>query len=196
MLSQCWYASDPVTAAVTLCQLPASSPAYSERGHPASSLDHTRHPIMGCSSEQCCNGELALAQGKQLGGGGCRAAELPAPQLGQLLVTPKPDSSKGHGSKQDLPVASPGKGAAGCLQAELCPPKLAPLPPRLHAGALVGGGGGWGPAFPSPPAWEKLMLPGKGGHGHSCGALYWSPPCSEGWETGGGGGDAGVVAGL
>lgn len=34
---------------------------------------------------------------------------------------------------------------------------------------------------------EKLMLPGKGGCGHSCGALCQSPPCGKGQESGCGG---------
>lgn len=92
---------------------------------------------------------------------------------------PNPGSS--NGAVRELPgEPPPGRRLlAACRQG--CAPEthLAASWPPMPACRWVGEAGGDRLSLLLPPG-EKLMLPGKGGGGRSCGALCRSPPCGCG----------------
>lgn len=97
---------------------------------------------------------------------------------------------KGQWSEPDLPgdplLRPPqAKGPLAACRQGCAPPEptpLAPGSPMLGCWWVEEAGRDWLSLLLA--SGEKLMLPGKGGRGRSCGALCQSPPCGKGRESG------------
>lgn len=210
MLSQCWYASNPVTAAMT-CRCwtgPWLRPVPRRAWLPPSQLGS-------------CQASHAPVQQRVMLQWGFRTCTLKATGLWWVLNRSAAVSSfprpvhfsaalkprlfkKGSAASQTSlgipPCILPGQRGCWLPAGGAVPPRNPPrwlLDPR--AGALVGGGGRRGPTFPSPRPWGKPDAAREGGPWVQLQSPLPFPSLRQGpgerlrW---GGGGDAGVLAGL